>query len=93
MNTNMEIAFLQMLLECSALYCKGLGFLALGKNMLNFKQNKGKKFQISIFMLRLPPTFPICDVLGVISGKGSCTNETPVFTRHEPVSEVREGME
>jgi len=43
--------------------------------------------------MRLPPTFPICDVLGVIFGKGLCTNETPAFTQRKPVSEVRERME
>lgn len=70
-----------------------LGFLCR-KDVLNPMQNKGgKKLQIPIFMLRLPPTFPTRDVLGVISGKALCTPETPVFTQHETVSEVREGME
>lgn len=42
-------------------------------------------------MLRLALTFPIHDVLGVIYGKGLCTNETPVFTQHEPLSEADRG--
>lgn len=42
-------------------------------------------------MLRLALTFPIHDVLGVIYGKGLCTNETPVFTQHEPLLEVDRG--
>lgn len=42
-------------------------------------------------MLRLALTFPIHDVLGVIYGKGLRTNETPVFTQHEPLSEVDRG--
>lgn len=32
-----------MFLEHSVLYCEGLGFLALGKNVLNPQQNKKKK--------------------------------------------------
>lgn len=63
-----------MFLEHSVLYCEGLGFLALGKNVLNPQQNKKKKIQIYVFMM--PPTFPICDTLSVMSGKGLCTNET-----------------
>lgn len=42
-------------------------------------------------MLRLALTFPIHDVLGVIYGKELCTNETPVFTQHKPLSEVDRG--
>lgn len=93
MNNNVEIIFLQMFLECSALYCEGFGFFALGKNVLHSKQNKGQHFKFLFFMMRLPPSFQIHHALAVISGKGLCTNETPVFTQPEPVSEVREGME
>lgn len=50
MNNNMEMIFLQMFLECRALYCKGLGFLALGKNVLNSKQNKGKEISKFLFL-------------------------------------------
>lgn len=52
-----------------------------------------KKFPNFYFYAEIAPAFPIRDVLSVISEKGLCTNETPVFTQHEPVSEVREGME
>lgn len=77
-------------MSCTA---KDLDSLLWGKNVLHSKQNKGKTFQISIFMMRLPLSFQIHHVLTVISGKGLCTNETAVFTQPEPVSEVREGME
>lgn len=92
MNNNMEIILLQMFLECHAWYCRdSWDFLALGENVLDSKENKGVKILISVFMLRLALTFSIHDVLGVIYGKGLCTNETSVFTQHEPLSEVDRG--
>lgn len=87
----MEIIFLQVFLECHAWYCRDSWDSWLWEKMCKTPRKIRGKFSFSVFMLRLALTFPIYDVLGVIYGKGLCTNETPVFTQHEPLSEVDRG--